>query len=370
MYATTYIMDIAALLFLIILLYSSTSLNIDRKKPFLFAIILTIIVILSEAGTILSSTEILNHRNLNILFNVLGFSLAPLIPISIIFIYDRMILEKYRLLLIPTIINMVVTIMSPIHKFIFYVNVNNHYARGDYFFIFVIVYIVNLILLIYTTLEFSKKNNYPIIGKIAALAIFTITGTSIQLLFPRIYSSWHCVTLSLMLYFLLMSEHDSSFDTLTSFYNRAAFDKAVKHMGGIKPFSIIVLDINDFKLVNDTYGHVYGDNVIKIIAAIIRKSFDKRYTCYRLGGDEFSIIGRETDDKKIEDMLRNMADNLAEIEMEGNPLPTLSYGYSFFSGGEELDFEKILNDADSQMYQYKRIHKSISEKKDIGLNKK
>lgn len=319
MYATTYIMDIAALLFLIILLYSSTSLNIDRKKPFLFAIILTIIVILSEAGTILSSTEILNYRNLNILFNVLGFSLAPLIPISIIFILDRMILEKYRLLLIPTIINMVVTIMSPIHKYIFYVNVNNHYARGDYFFIFVIVYIVNLILLIYTTLEFSKKNNYPIIGKIAALAIFTITGTSIQLLFPRIYSSWHCVTLSLMLYFLLMSEHDSSFDTLTSFYNRAAFDKAVKHMGGIKPFS---------------------------------------------------IIGRETDDKKIEDMLRNMADNLAEIEMEGNPLPTLSYGYSFFSGGEELDFEKILNDADSQMYQYKRIHKSISEKKDIGLNKK
>ena len=358
MYTATYIIDIGGLFCLIGLLYSSTALNIERKKPFLIAIVLTVLIILSEAGTILTNNVNLNIPSMNILFNILGFTLAPMIPIAITLIFDKTILKSHKLLLIPTILNILAITLSPVFRFIFYVDANNQYTRGEYFFVFITVYIINLLFLIVSTLEVCKKNNYPIIGKLVALSIFTIAGTSIQLIYPSAYTSWHCVTLALLLYFLLLSEFDSSFDTLTSLYNRAAFYKVVKHIGDSDKFSLIMLDIDDFKMVNDTYGHDYGDKVLQTVAGIIRKSFDKYYTCYRIGGDEFSIIGKETDQEKIEHNLRMMTNNLTEIREKGNHIPTVSYGYSIFRGGEKLNFNKILNEADGQMYHYKRIHKA------------
>ena len=160
----------------------------------------------------------------------------------------------------------------------------------------------------------------------------------------------------------MLSEFDSSFDTLTGLYNRAAFDKATKQIVEKKPFSVIIIDINDFKSVNDTYGHYYGDNVIKEVAGIIRKFFDKNYNCYRFGGDEFSIISNETDQDKIEYQLRTMTNNIAEMREKGNPLPTISYGYSIVVGGEKLDFLKNLKEADDQMYHFKKIHKAEATK--------
>ena len=67
--------------------------------------------------------------------------------------------------------------------------------------------------------------------------MFTIAGTSIQLLYPTVYTTWHCVTLVLLFYFLLLAEFDSSFDKLTCLYNRAAFDQACGRWGqaGLSP---------------------------------------------------------------------------------------------------------------------------------------
>ena len=357
MYVSTYVLDIAALFYLMVLLYSSTVLNVNRKKPFLVGIILTVTIILAEMGTVFTDRS-LSFRDINVLCNVLGFALTPVLPIALGYIFDSKIYKKYKILLIPSLVNIVATILSPVYGFIFYVDANNLYTRGDYFFIFITVYTINFLILFIYTLGVCKRRNYPIMWKLVVLSLFTLAGTSIQLVYPTAYSSWHCVTLSLLLFFLLMSEFDSSFDTLTGLYNRAAFDKATKHLAESKAFSVIALDINDFKNVNDTYGHDYGDTVIKAVAGIIRKSFGKQYTCYRCGGDEFIIISSEKDQEKIEFQLKTMINNLEEGREEGNPLPTISYGYSIFKGGEKLDFPKILKEADDQMYQFKKIYKA------------
>jgi len=89
MHTATYIIDVAALFCLIGLLYSSTVLNTERKKPFLIAIFLTVVIILSEVGTILANNMNLNLRNLNILFNILGFAFTPMIPIAITLIFEE-----------------------------------------------------------------------------------------------------------------------------------------------------------------------------------------------------------------------------------------------------------------------------------------
>ena len=117
-----------------------------------------------------------------------------MIPIVITLIFDRRILTIHKLILVPSGINIVAAILSPLFRFIFYVDVNNQYVRGDYFYIFVAVYILNLLFLVVSTLDMGKKYNYPMMLKLVALSLFTITGTSIQLIVPSAYSSWHSVT--------------------------------------------------------------------------------------------------------------------------------------------------------------------------------
>lgn len=358
MYIATYIIDITSLILLIGLLHRSTALNNHRKKPFLAAIILTVIIILSEASTILTSNIHLDLRSINIFSNILGFSLTPLIPIVITLIFDERILTTHRLFLIPSLMNIFATILSPRFGFIFHLDGNNQYYRGDFFLIFIAVYMFNFLFLVFSTVDVGKKYNYPIMWKMVLISLFTIIGTSIQLVEPLAYSSWHCVTLSMFLYFLVMSEFDSSFDILTGLYNRSTFDRTVKGMLRQKAFSVIIVDINDFKIVNDTHGHDHGDRVIRTVAEVMRRSFNKRYICFRYGGDEFSIISKETDQEKIELQLLNMTRTLGEIKENGHPLPTVSYGYCVYHGGRKLDFHEILREADEAMYRFKRIHKA------------
>lgn len=355
-YITTYSIDIIALFFLCVLLHRSNMLNNNRKKPFLLGIVLTVIIILSEAGTILAADGSTGLRDLNICCNVVGFALAPIIPFALSAIFDSTILQTHKLLLLPTLLNIIVAILSPVFKLVFYVDINNHYERGNSFFIFVVVYITNLLFLVVSTFHKGKIYNYPIKVKIIILSLFTVAGTSIQLVFPDVYSSWHCVTLALLLYFLLLSEFDSSFDTLTGIYNRAAFEKAAKQMTGRKAFSVMVIDVNDFKSINDTYGHDYGDIVLKTVAAIIRKSLDNHYTCYRVGGDEFYIICKEAKQERIEYQLRIMTNVFAEERENNSYLPTIAYGYSIFRGGS-LNIQKMLKQADEQMYCFKKLQK-------------
>lgn len=359
MYIATYIIDITALFYLIGVLHSSTALNSYRKKSFLIAIILTIIIVLSEAGTIFTDNGSLNIRSINIFCNILGFALTPMIPIVITLIFDRRIFATHRLWLVPTLINIVATVLSPLFRYIFYVDANNQYIRGEYFFVFIAVYIINFLILIISTLDIVGRYNYPIKGKMVALYFFTMIGTSIQLVDPLAYSSWHCITLALFLYFIVMCEFDTSFDTLTGLYNRATFDKDIKKISKPKALSVIILDINDFKSVNDTYGHNHGDRVIKAVASVIRKTFNKNYKCYRYGGDEFFILSNEIDPEKIEFQIRVMTKALAAGILEkGNPLPTVSYGYSIFSGRETLNFNKMFKEADEQMYHFKKVKKA------------
>lgn len=361
MYIATYTINIIALLFLFGLIYLSASVEGQRKKPFQTVIVITIIIIMAEAGTILAQAENMNIPSLHMLSNVFGFSLAPLIPIIITLIFAEKKISNYMLILLPTIINLGLTIVSPFFGFIFYINEENQYERGSFFFVFIIVYCLNSLYLVFRTVKTGKEYNYPIMKKMLILSFFTIAGTSIQLIYPQVYSSWHCVTFSLFLYFLIMSEFDCSFDVLTGLYNRATFEKVAKTKIKTKGFSLIIMDIDNFKSINDTHGHNYGDKVLKLVSKSIRSIFNKNYVCFRYGGDEFAIISTEVDKKEIENRLEELKRALKKTDLETYNLPTLSCGYSIFLEDEKVDFYQVIQEADNQMYKCKKIHKVNQE---------
>jgi diguanylate cyclase (GGDEF)-like protein len=143
-------------------------------------------------------------------------------------------------------------------------------------------------------------------------------------------------------------------DGLTGLANRRTFDIEIRSlMEQHQPFSIIMLDIDKFKKVNDTYGHLVGDDVLKFLATIMMSYSSDRIFCFRYGGEEFGMLVKDTD-------LENtylLSEQLREV-VATNPSPTghpitISLGISLFHEGD-LHSETIIKRADTALYQSKQ----------------
>ena len=147
------------------------------------------------------------------------------------------------------------------------------------------------------------------------------------------------------------AEHDALTDAL----NRGSFEKVLHiYEAGESPFALILIDVDIFKSVNDTYGHAVGDTILKSVTNSLKNAFRSiDYVC-RIGGDEFAIVMVEmTSDLKhtIEDKLKAVGEVLAHPKEEGVPPVTLSVGIAF--SDRENPGDSIFKDADQALYKVK-----------------
>ncbi len=150
-------------------------------------------------------------------------------------------------------------------------------------------------------------------------------------------------------------------DPLTGLTNRKGFTKAAEEAivqsESTKGLSLLLLDLDHFKRVNDTYGHLLGDKVLKLVAATLRKSVKGQDTPVRHGGEEFAVLLPDTD---LEGAIA-LADNIRKTIKAGKirrtdngqliGTVTVSVGVSHFRQGEPL--EEFFSRADTALYQSK-----------------
>ena len=156
---------------------------------------------------------------------------------------------------------------------------------------------------------------------------------------------------------LQMAEKDS----LTGLYNRRSLDVRLSEEFSraqryTREFSIIMLDIDHFKAVNDTYGHQMGDVVLKQVADLIEKSLRKSDVPYRYGGEEFVILATETGiagAKMCAERIR-MSCHENSFGEEKQPVSiAMSGGISCYPQSSVENAEELLRKADSAMYEAK-----------------
>lgn len=144
-----------------------------------------------------------------------------------------------------------------------------------------------------------------------------------------------------------MLQRLSYVDTLTSFYNRNRFiediEKIEKETNSI---GVIYLDINGLKEVNDHFGHLSGDNLLKRCADIIQKSIEKG-SFYRIGGDEFVVICQTIDEEEFLSYVNHLKEHFAQI----NDCKA-AIGYKWSDSSQNI--KKLINIADELMYQDKQ----------------
>ncbi|MGZ9159549.1 MAG: GAF domain-containing protein [Candidatus Limnocylindrales bacterium] len=151
-------------------------------------------------------------------------------------------------------------------------------------------------------------------------------------------------------------------DPLTGFFNHRYLherlgEEVVRAQRGKRPLSVLMLDLDDFKLVNDTFGHLFGDRVLTWIAELIRSTLRASDVPARYGGDEFAVILPETDAdeacRTAERILEAFRDRPFVGEQRG-PVPTaVSIGVATFPSDGRTATELIAA-ADAALYEAKR----------------
>ncbi|WP_051536956.1 sensor domain-containing diguanylate cyclase [Shewanella marina] len=142
----------------------------------------------------------------------------------------------------------------------------------------------------------------------------------------------------------------ANMDALTGLYNRKFFNDAYKRWKSHTNVSyLIIIDMNDLKLINDIYGHQQGDCALKALAKTMQKVWHNDQILARLGGDEFVVLSND----KLDD-IKQQLHTIQQLLTKHHHYPILfSYGYSIYSP----DWSSTFTAADSMMYQNKRQHK-------------
>lgn len=161
---------------------------------------------------------------------------------------------------------------GPFDSVVFSVSQENIYSREPYFFIYIFAYFISILYLSLSTIFVSKQFKNRSKALIYPLMIFLVAETIIQILVPDLHVSWLCVTLLSVLYFIYCSEMCNQLDGLTGLLNQNSFLNRSEEMNYTNGM-LIVFDVDDFKHVNDVYGHIKGDLCLSIIADCIKKAY-------------------------------------------------------------------------------------------------
>ena len=155
-------------------------------------------------------------------------------------------------------------------------------------------------------------------------------------------------------------ENLSYYDTLTSLHNRRYFDKVVDRITSSKeylPLSIIVADINGLKLVNDSFGHSQGDQIIKVAANIIKEEVKEDDILCRWGGDEFVIILPNSDESKANDLVDRINKKAGQTTFNFIPISIAMATSTTHSLNS--DISRMFKSAEDSMYKIKNVDSPI-----------
>ena len=151
-------------------------------------------------------------------------------------------------------------------------------------------------------------------------------------------------------------------DPLTGLPNRRAIEEWASHQlrGSTRhgfSFWLVVSDIDNFKLINDTYGHDVGDTVLRAFADVLKKNTRAADMCGRLGGDEFVLVLTYVQKEKIEKTVNRFRERFASLSFSLNGhrvKATASFGVAGVVGHGDQEYAVLLRNADQMLYEAKR----------------
>lgn len=312
---------------------------------------------------------------LNAGFNCLLYISAPAAPIAWLFYLHYQVLQDEKrlkrlkpLMAALFIANAVISVISLLTGWYYSVDALNVYHRGPLFALH-LAYSYGLILYA----AFFVLRNRKIIEKkyFYSLLLFFVPPTAGTLLQTFIYGvsyNWVGMALSVLVIYFNIQNRSLNTDYLTGAYNRRQLDGYTKSKAKSEgnAFAAIMLDLDRFKEINDTYGHDTGDEALKDAVAIVRGSIRENDFVARVGGDEFVVILDMEDGRDLGAAKERIERGVEEFNSRsGKPYSiSFSYGYGVYDVKSGLKLDDFFKGIDALMYRDK------NEKKELEAGKR
>ena len=238
----------------------------------------------------------------------------------------------------------------------FFVDDHNIYHRGDYVWIFLTLCYSLILYSFFTVLLNHDKIDKKHYASLLLFFVPFLIGTTLQVLFFGVSYAWTGMMIGMLLLYLNIQVDLLNADYLTGAFNRRQlegylFDK-VKNSVAKEPFSAILIDLDDFKIINDRYGHHIGDEALKDTVSILRKSLRQRDFIARFGGDEFIIVMDVDNREALNQTIGRILQNVASFNSETQQPYKLSFamGYDIYDPHSKMNYDEFIMKIDSLMY--------------------
>lgn len=331
-----------------VMVHYNVFLEPDQKQRLGWLSTLLIIAALSEfSGVYLDGTAAF-LRPVHIAVKVTELSLAPVIPYLCASVIQKQPLPK--LLRLGLCAHAALEVLSGLIGGIFYVDADNFYFHGPFYPVYVLAFLSGILFFIGIVL-LECRVQYGI-RRILLLFLpaFAIFGLLLQFVLSDAKVIWLCTSIDVLLMYVLYMELTQNIDPLTHLLNRQCYESRISRLR--EPVLIFYFDVDDFKLVNDTYGHSFGDLTLATAGECIQSVFGKAGECYRIGGDEFCAI-LSYDKFQPEDLLKEFLHSTETVRQKNRRFPYVSAGYAHFRPGED-QIADVVKTADTFMYLQKR----------------
>jgi len=221
-------------------------------------------------------------------------------------------------------------------------------------------FLISLVFLVYSVFVIFKRKKMLINFEyvyIITISIITSTLVLIQFFTSETKFMWCCSTFTLILMFIVIQQRELYRDSLTGARNRLVLKKCLdtyvkKPVGNL---SVIMIDLDYFKNINDSYGHSEGDYALKAFVRLLQKVYSENGIVIRMGGDEFLILVYKVSTLEVNELIKKMSKMVDKFNNKGIKPYRIKYSCAsgtYIDGDKNID--QFIHEIDMKMYQNKK----------------
>ena len=237
----------------------------------------------------------------------------------------------------------------------YYITEQNVYERRPVSYVYYAIILYYCLSGVLVTRRYKKENGTIAFFNINLFLLPILAGAGLQFMFYGLSLAWLSAAIGLVGLFMMQQNEMTYIDALTGIYNRQYLNHILSSwISRGEKFAGIMIDIDDFKRINDSFGHSEGDRTLIRVADILKRAQEEKEWVFRFAGDEFIVL-KLTDSPEGLTSYEDRMNRLLDEYNRGNPPYPIrvSCGASAFDSGDMDSFMKAI---DEEMYKMKADH--------------
>ena len=359
-------------LLVLLLIFQNKSARLQKGRKYSAILKCTLVLLLSESIGRIGET----YPNDFLIFAQIGYFIIFLLdPVDILFaVYymdcwmddgNKKLRTTFRIAFeIFAVTNFVLVFLATVFKKKwFYYFEDGVYYRGEFFYPRAILLMIFICLLVVYSIAFRNNIMSEYKQAVLFLPAFAFIGSVLQVFLAELDTTYAGISLGCLILFFFYQSRDVNVDYLSGLLNRRGLDIKMQDMvknaaSTGRDFTAVMIDIDNFKEINDSLGHDEGDKAIKVVADILVDIFGENAYIGRFGGDEFCIVVEEASKYEVSKKIDILHTHVAKASRKhGWPSGVdVSCGFEEYyhaSGMSAKEFQQII---DRLMYNEKQRH--------------